>query len=172
MLKEITRLCFYFFIFFLSSCGFTVKTHNLPPSLRILSLETANPKDPLSVELGRTLTAMGIKIADTSPTILYVSDVTWDKPIPSIVYSGNAIQLTYILNASFSLITGDKKIRIGKKHLTITKTLTQNVNQVYVPEAFSMLQREMIHEMAILIANQLFIIPQRSKSPPPHNLPT
>ena len=143
----------------LSGCLLQPRSPNdIPPKLRTLYLDTPNPYSPLSVQLQRLLQSLNVHLtnsAETAPVTLHIMKSEWSDNIQAITYSGNATTYSYTLTTRFELLSRKGKPLIGPTSLRVTRSLIQNANQVYTPNATRLVKREMIRTMVTLIYNQL-----------------
>ena len=139
----------------LTACGFRPRSaRDIPPPLRTIYLDTPNPYSQLTVQLRRTLQAVDVhvtKTAQAAPVTLRIINSRWSYYIPTILYSGNATKYSYTLTVTFALETRNGKVAVGPKTLGYTRTLLQNANQVYTPNATRLMKREITHTMVTLI---------------------
>ncbi|MBW5802390.1 hypothetical protein FIV31_01320 [Coxiella endosymbiont of Ornithodoros amblus] len=162
-MKKIRLIIPLLMVIFISStlpaCGFRPRSPNdVPPQLRILYLDAHNPYDPLVVQLSRTLRALNVHLTQTreaAPVTLRVSHISWETAIPTILYSSNATTYSYTLSVDFVVETRDGRTIKGPRNLTLIRSLLQNPNQVYTPNAAHLMKQEMTRTMVTLIYNYL-----------------
>ncbi|OYK79809.1 hypothetical protein CbuD7E6568_07755 [Coxiella burnetii] len=158
-IRLIIPLLMVIFISSLSACGFKPRSPNdIPPQLRILYLDAPNPYDPLVVQLSRTLRALNVHLTQTreaAPVTLRIGHIGWETVIPTILYSSNATTYSYTLSVDFVVETQDGRTIKGPANLTLTRSLLQNANQVYTPNATRLMKQEMTRTMVTLIYNYL-----------------
>lgn len=146
-------------IFNLAGCGFHSQTiQDIPPQLRTIYLDSPNPYSPLTVQLRRTLKSINVHITQTAqaaPVTLRIISNNMTPNIPSIIYSGNATSYSYTLKTTFEIAKRNGEIIFGPKTLHISRSVLQNANQVYTPDATDLLKRELTRSMVTLIYNQI-----------------
>ncbi len=143
----------------LTGCAFKFRSLNdVPPALRTLYLDTPNPYSPLTTQLKRVLKSVGIRLTETpqeAPVILRIIKNEWTYNIPPILASGYATTYSYTLTTTFEL-----RKRLGKQlrsvnTFTVTRSLIQNANQVYTPNATQLMKRQITRTMVMLIYEHL-----------------
>lgn len=143
----------------IAGCGFHSQTLNdIPPQLRTVYLDSPNPYSQLSVQLRRVLTSLNVhltKTAQAAPITLRIVDNTMTANVPTILYSGNAISYTYTLVTHIEITKWNGKLIYGPKRLSVSRSLLQNANQVYTPDASILVKRELTRTMVTLIYNQI-----------------
>ena len=143
----------------LTGCGFHAQTPNdIPLQLRRIYLYSPNPYIPLTVQLRRILTSLNVRFTTTAkgaPVTLRIIDNKMTANIPTILYSGNANSYTYTLVTDIEIAKRNGKIIYGPKRLSISRSLLQNVNQLYTPNASALMKRELTHTMVTLIYNHI-----------------
>lgn len=145
-------------------CGFKKRSSNdIPYYLHTLHIESANPYDPLTIQLVRTLQALNVHFTKTrkGALILRISNISWMPPMPTIFYSSIATPYTYVLKVNFDLETVNGKILITKT-LTLRRQLIQTPSQVYTPNATQLMKQEMTRTMVSLIYKYLVTLPHLS----------
>lgn len=145
----------------IAGCGFMPRSGDeLPALFRVMYLDLENPDSSLSAQLKRRLKAAHVQCVNSSSqalTLLHIHNVQWIYNPPPILFSGYAVTYTYTIHVDFSVTTPQGKILLGPKQLTVTRHLTQNANQVYVPEAEPLMKKEMIRTLVNLIYSQLLL---------------
>ncbi len=143
----------------LAGCGFrTLSPHDIPPPLRNIYVDTKNPYAPLVVQLKRMLTSLKVRMVNSpqaAPVTLRISDIKTDFSMPPIIYSGNATAYTYSLAVTIELTKKNGSLIYGPNKISISRSLLQNVNQVYVPNADMLMQRDLTRNMVTIIYNRI-----------------
>src|SRR3990167_2953593 len=143
----------------LTNCGLHSRSpSDIPPQLHTLYLDTSNPDSHLSLQLKRTLASLDVHVVPSSteaPVTLRIMSSAMTHDTPTIFYSGNAVSYTYSLSTTLQLVKRNGKPIAGATTLNVTRSLLQNANQVYTPEATRMMERQLTTTMTSLIYNYL-----------------
>lgn len=143
----------------LTACGFSPRSaSDVPPSLHILYLDSPNPYSPLVVQLQRTLQSVDVHIVNTideAPVILRIITNDFYYHIPTILDSGDAVTYSYTVKVTYQLQTKTGENITAPKTISITRSLIQNANQVYTPNATQLMKREITRTVVILIYHDL-----------------
>lgn len=143
----------------LVGCGFHSRSpSNIPPQLRTVYLDTPNPYSHLSMQVRRTLESLNVHLVKSqkkAPVTIHIISSTMTHDTPTIFYSGNAVSYTYSFSVKLELLSKDGKNITGSTTLNISRSLLQNANQVYTPEATAMMERQLTTIMTSLIYNYL-----------------
>ena len=162
--KQKLKRSFFLFVVifaccFFSGCGFKQPSaSDIPTELRVLYIDSLNPYSLLTIQLSRMLTSLNVHITrteKTAPLILRIFDTRLSYDIPPITYSGNAASYNYTLTTSFELVMRNGKRILGPNELSVSQSLLQNTNQVYAPNATTLMKRELTPLLVTAIYNQL-----------------
>lgn len=165
-MKKFILLALIVFCCALSGCGFRPRSSaEVPEALKVLYLDTPNPVSPFSVQLARTLNAVHIRLVNEpkdAPFILRILESGWQYDIPNMIYSGNAISYSYTFRVRYTLQKRSGEFLFQPKTLTVSRSLIQNANQIYTPDATMLMKREITRTMVILLYNNLVSIKTRN----------
>ena len=142
----------------LTACGFSPRSaNNLSPDLHLIYIDTPNPDSPFIAQLERTLQSANVRLVndiDDAPVTLHLTS-QWSYDIPTILNSGYATTYTYTFSTTYQLQTPTGTVITDPKNISVTRSLIQNANQVYTPEATELMKREITRTVVILLYHDL-----------------
>lgn len=149
----------------LTACGFAPRSASeVPPQLHVLYLDSSNPYSPVAVQLQRTLQSVNVHFVNNmkdAPVTLHISSENFTYTIPTILDSSNAASYSYTIKVVYRLQTSTGKIITDPKTVAITRSLIQNANQVYVPNAAALMKGEITRTVVIVLYHDLMSLKTR-----------
>lgn len=156
--RQIAVICLA--LFGLIGCGFQFRDQNaLPPGLRTLYLQTANPYGSLEAELRQTLRASGVVLVDNkkqAPVTLQLSNPVRTNSSATVGPSSQSRVYTLVYSVIFTLANSDGKLFMSPQTLTAVRTLTLAANQLLQSNnQLATLNKEMEREIIDHLYNHL-----------------
>lgn len=151
----------------LTGCGFKPRSpEDVPPALRVLYLDSPNPYAPLTVQLERALKALKVRFVNSpheAPVTLRIVSNAFTYTLPNIVNSGMAYTYSYRLFVTYELENAKGTIIYGPRRINISRSLLQNANQLYTPNATQLMKQEVTRTTVLLIYYDLISYHKKNK---------
>ena len=142
----------------ISGCGFHFRGEQpLPPALKSIHVQSANPYDQFTSTLKRNLNATGIHVKNTPQAVnLRILAAHLSNTNPTIGASSQARVYTFTYIATFDLVDKKGKLLLAPQTVASSRNLTLNANQILGSnDQLTLLKQELERDIVNKIYNHL-----------------
>ncbi|HLD16527.1 MAG TPA: hypothetical protein VJB02_02300 [Coxiellaceae bacterium] len=156
MVNRIILACVFLL---LSSCGFHLRNaSDIPPSLRILYLETGPSYIGFSASLRRTLTAMDVYVVDAAtkaPVTLKITNIAFSHNNPSITSTSDVVSYTYTFHFDYQLLDAHGCPLSKVNSIETHQSILLNAQQIYSASSDALVKPQLQQDAITLLLNRL-----------------